>query len=90
MNKTVTLNGQTTKVDLVVNMVSRDVHKQDAQGRILHATGIKEFNIGGNVYPVKWEGKMNKSWSLTLEFDGFKCGDSEKKMTEFIISKYGI
>lgn len=89
MKKTVKYNGENIKVNLVVTNQIRIVTRMEGI-RIADAHGTKDFVINEKVYVVNWTMKYKKVHSVQLHFEGFTCGDSEKKMTEFIISKYGI
>ena len=90
MNKTVNFKGGKVKVDFEKANFKREVLRQDKNGRILEAKGEEEFIINGKSYKVEWYLIVNKRPVLKMMFEGFECGDNQKKMIEFIISKYGI
>jgi len=87
MKKSVVFNGNNIKVDFNKDNYTRTVTQMDGI-RIAKAHGSSDFIINGKSYPVQWI--MNTAPSITLHFEGYTCGDSEKKMIEHIISKYGI
>ena len=89
MKKTVNYNGNTIKVEFTTKNFTREIDEMDGI-RIKKAHGVNEFNINNKAYVVGWTMNNNKSSSVNLFFEGFACGDSEKKMIEHIISKYGL
>ena len=89
MNKTVTYNGEKTKVTFEKANHTRVIDKMDGI-RIADAHGTEDFIINGKTYQVEWTMKYKTTHSVQLHFAGFTCGDSEKKMIEHIISKYGL
>jgi len=89
MKKTVKYNGENVKVNFETANQTRVVDRMDGI-RIADAHGTKYFIINGKTYLVVWTMKYKNTHSVQLHFEGFTCGDSEKKMIEFIISKYGI
>ena len=91
MKKTIKYNQQNIKVDFFkTNHV--DIQKEKCQKtlRTIKANGTQDFVINGKVYKTEWETKFKTGYSVRLSFEGFTCGDSEKKMIEHIISKYGV
>jgi hypothetical protein len=89
MKKTVNYNQENIKVEFETLNFTRIVDRMDGI-RIADAHGTKDFIINNKTYKTEWGMKYNKSHSTQLHFEGFTCGDSEKKMIEHIISKYGI
>ena len=89
IKKTVKYNGENIKVDFQVVNMTRIVDKLEGV-RIVEAHGTHDFIINGKSYQVGWTMKNKNTSSVRLHFEGFTCGDSEKKMIEHIISKYGI
>ena len=89
MKKTVTYQNQKIKVEFESANQTRIVDRMDGI-RIADAHGAKDFIINGTSYPVEWTMRYKNTHSVQLHFEGFTCGDSEKKMSEHIISKYGI
>jgi hypothetical protein len=89
MKKTVNHKGQNIKVDFETANQTRVITTMDGV-RIADAHGTKDFLINGKTYQVEWTMKYKKTHSVQFHFEGFTCGDSEKKMVEFIISKYGV
>lgn len=94
MKKTVKYNGENIKVNfnkIYNNDRIIDEFKQFSDYRkITKSRGTYGFNINGKVYQVSWSMNFNSTASVQHHFEGFTCGDSEKKMIEHIISKYGI
>lgn len=89
MKKTVKHNGENIKVDFDKNNHTRVIDRMDGI-RIADAHGTEDFIVNGTCYKVEWTMKYKKTHSVQLHFEGFTCGDSEKKMIEHIISKYGL
>ena len=89
MKKTVKYNGEKIKVNFETSNHTRVVDRMDGI-RIADAHGTKDFIINGKVYQVGWTMKYKKTYSVQLHFEGFNCGDSEKKMIEHIISLHGL
>ena len=89
MKKTVTYNGETTKVEFKKSNHTRVIDRQEGP-YIIEAHGTEDFKINEKTYTVNWTMVCNKSKSKQFHFEGFTCGDSEKKIVEHIISKYGI
>jgi carbonic anhydrase len=89
MKKTVKYNGENIKVNFETANKTRVVDRMDGI-RILEAHGTKDFIINGKAYKIEWTTKYNNTYSVKHHFEGFTCGDSEKKVIEHIISKYGI
>jgi hypothetical protein len=88
--KTVKYNGENTRVTFENIMLNKEVVSLCKFGYPNHYKGESKFTINNKDYIVNWENKKNETWSIVYEFEGFKCGDSHKKMIEFIISKYGL
>ena len=89
MKKSVKYNNDTIKVDFESKNTTRLINRMEGI-RIADAHGTKDFYINDKKYIINWDMKYKNTHSVTLSFEGFICGDSEKKMIEFIISKYGI
>ena len=89
MKKTVKYNGENIKISFEIANQTRIVDRMEGI-RIADAHGTKEFNINGTIYLVQWTMKYKNTHSVQHHFEGFTCGDSEKKMIEYIISNYGI
>ena len=89
MNKTVKYNGENIKVKFETKNHTRVVTRMEGI-RIAEAHGTVDFVINEKIYTTSWDTRYKKVYSLQRHFEGFTCGDSEKKMIEFIISKYGI
>jgi len=94
MKKTVKYNGENIKVDFVkINNNDRIVDEEQIFSdyrKVTKAHGTYGFEINGKVYQVKWTMNFAQTASVQHHFEGFTCGDSEKKMIEHIILKYGI
>jgi hypothetical protein len=94
MKKTVKYNGKNIKVNFIkINNNDRVVDEQKAfptYNKITKAHGTYGFQINGKVFQVAWTMNFDKTASIQHHFEGFTCGDSEKKMIEYIISKYGL
>ena len=89
MRKTVKYNGESIVVNFESANQTRIVDRMDGI-RIADAHGTKDFIINSTSYKVEWTMKYKNTHSVLLHFEGFTCGDSEKKMIEHIISKYGL
>jgi len=89
MKKTVNYNGKKIKVNFETSNLTRVVDRMDGI-RIADAHGCKDFIINGNPYKVEWTMRYKTTHSVQHHFEGFTCGNSEKKMIEHIISKYGL
>lgn len=89
MKKTVKYNGESIKVNFKTANQTRIVDRMDGL-RIADAHGTKDFIINGKIYQVEWTMKYKTTHSVYLHFEGFTCGDSEKKIIEHIIEKYGV
>ena len=89
MKKSVKYNGENFKINFESKNTIRIIDRMEGI-RIADAHGTKEFYINEKKYIINWNMKYKKTHSVTLSFEGFTCGDSEKKIIEFIISKYGI
>jgi hypothetical protein len=90
MTKLVKYNGQSLRITFNKIVLSGDSLSVCKNGYSIHNKGVVKFIINNKEYLINWESKKNETWSINNEFEGFKCGDSDKKMIEFIISKYGI
>lgn len=89
MKKTVKYNGENIKVNFETANLTRVVDRMDGIG-IADAHGMEDFIINGKTFQVGWTMRYKKTHSVQLHFEGFTCGDSQKKMVEHIISKYGL
>lgn len=89
MQKTVKYKGENIKVLFEKANQTRVVDRMEGI-RIVDAHGTKDYIINGKVYRVEWTMKYKNKHSVRLHFEGFTCGDSDKKMIEYIISKYGV
>ena len=89
MKKTVTYQNEKIKVEFESANQTRIVDRMEGV-RIADAHGTKDFIINGVAYLVEWTMKYKKTHSVQFHFEGFTCGDSEKKIIEHIILKYGI
>jgi len=89
MIKSVIYKNQAIKVDFKSVNHTRIVDRMEGI-RIADAHGTKDFIVNGKKYLINWSMKYKNVHSTQLSFNGFTCGDSDKKMIEFIISKYGI
>ena len=89
MKKTVTYKNEKIKVDFESVNQTRIVDRMEGI-RIADAHGTKDFIINGKTYQVEWTMSYKNTHSVQLHFEGFTCGDSEKKMIQHIISKHGI
>jgi hypothetical protein len=87
MKKTVKHNGENIKVNFETANQTRVVDRMDGE-RIADAHGTRDFIINGQVFKVEWTMKYKKTHSVQLHFEGYTCGQSEKKMIEHILSKY--
>jgi len=90
MRKTVQYKGDKIKVEFTKINFTRVVDKQMPNGRIIEAHGTKDFIINNKTYQVEWTMKFKTTFSTRLHFEGYTCGDSEKKMIEHILEKYGL
>ena len=89
MKKTVKYKGIDIKVDFTKSNHTRVIDEKIGDS-IVKAHGTEIFTINGKSYLTNWSMRRKEKASTTLSFEGFSCGDSEKKIVEFIISKYGI
>jgi carbonic anhydrase len=89
MKKTVKYNGENIKVNFETENQTRVVDRMEGI-KIADAHGTKDFVINAKAYKVEWTMKYKNTHSVQLHFEGFTCGDSEKKMIEHIISKHGL
>lgn len=89
MIKTVKYKGENIKVLFEKANHTRVVDRMEGI-RIADAHGTKDFIINGKVYTVEWTMKYKNKHNVQLHFEGFTCGDSDNKMIEHIISKYGV
>lgn len=89
MKKSVKHNGEKIKIEFESNNQTRIIDRMEGV-RIADAHGTKDFIINGIKYLVEWTMKYKNTHSVQLHFEGFTCGNSEKKMIEHIISKYGL
>jgi len=89
MKKIVTYQTEKIKIEFESANQTRIVDRMEGV-RIADAHGTKDFIINGKTYLVEWTMKYKNTHSVQLHFEGFTCGDSEKKMIEHILSKYGI
>lgn len=89
MKKTVKYEGKNVKVEFETANKTRVVDRLEGI-RIAEAHGSKDFIINGVAYSVGWTMRYRTTYSVQLHFEGFTCGDSEKKMIEHILSKYGL
>lgn len=94
MNKTVNYNGEKIKVNFVkINNNDRIIDAEQVFSdyrKITKAHGTYRFVINSKTYQVGWSMNFKQTSSVQHHFEGFTCGDSEKKMIEHIISKYGV
>jgi hypothetical protein len=94
MKKTVKYNGKNIKVNFIkINNNDRVVDEEKVfttYTKITKSHGTYGFQINGKVFQVSWIMNFNQTASVQHRFEGFTCGDSEKKMIEHIISKYGL
>jgi hypothetical protein len=90
MKKTVVYNGENIKVIFTKENFEREILGYSQNGYPNHSKGTHDFVINSKKYTINWESRRDATASNTFKFEGFKCGDSEKKMIEFIIAKYGI
>ena len=88
MIKTVKYNGNSIKVEFNKSNHTRVIDEKIGDS-ITKAHGTETFTINGKSYVINWSMTRKEKASKTLSFEGFSCGDSEKKIVEFIISKYG-
>ncbi len=84
MKKTVKYNGENIKVDFRTENFTRVVDRMDGI-RIADAHGTRDFIINGESYTISWSMKYKTTHSIQLHYNGFTCGDSEKKMIEHIL-----
>jgi hypothetical protein len=84
MKKAVKYNGESVKVDFDTANQTRIIDRMDGI-RIADAHGTKDFIINGKTYLVQWTMRYKNSHSVQLHFEGFTCGNSEKKMIEHLI-----
>ena len=91
MNKTVNYKGEKIKVSFEKpeEGFTRVIDKMEGI-RIKEAHGTRVYAINKKHYTVGWTVRRKEKASIRLHFEGFSCGDSEKKMIEHIISKYGL
>lgn len=89
MKKTVKYNGENIKVSFSKVNFTRVVDKMEGI-RIVEAHGTRDFVVNEKIYTVGWSMKYKTKPSVQLHFEGFTCGDPEKKMIEHILEKYGM
>ena len=89
MKKTVTYKGEKIKIDFEKANHTRVIDEKDGIS-IVRAHGTHDFIINGKAYTTEWKLVNKNKSSVTRSFEGFTCGDSEKKIAEHIISKYGL
>jgi len=90
MKKTIEYNGTKQKIDFVKSNFTKVIDVQKKPNVIGKAHGTYDYNINGVTYKVEWSSVYDKRISNRLSFEGFTCGDSEKKIIEHIVSKYGL
>jgi len=90
MNKTVQYNGEKIKVEFTKSNFTKVVDQIKTVKTPGKTHGTYDYCINGKTYTVNWTNVYKNTSSTQLHFEGFTCGDSEKKMIEHIISKYGI
>lgn len=90
VKKTIEYNGTKQKVDFVKSNFTKVIDVQKTFGVVGRAHGTCDYTINGTTYTIEWSSVYDRTISNKLSFEGFTCGDSEKKMVEHIISKYGL
>lgn len=90
MKKTIEYNGTKQKVDFIKSNFTKVIDVPKQVGVVGKAHGTYDFTINGATYKVEWSSVYDKRISNRLSFEGFTCGDSEKKIIEHIVSKYGL
>ena len=90
MKKVISYNGEKIKVYFRKANFSRNISRYASPTLMVEAKGTNDFIINGKSYTVSWHMKRKEKASTTLSFEGFTCGDNEKKMIEHIVEKYGI
>lgn len=90
MKKTVKYNGENIKVDFSKVNFTKIVDQIKTIKTAGRTHGTYNFIINKKSYVINWTSIYNQTISTQLHFEGFTCGDSEKKMIEYIISKNGI
>lgn len=93
MKKTVNINGAKAKIDFAKANHTKVIDRMEGI-QTAEAHGTVDYLINDKSYTVKWtvsrKPRIQRTLGLKLYFEGFSCGDNEKKMIEFIISKYGV
>lgn len=94
MKKTVKYNGENIKVNFTrINNNDRVIDAEQVfpnYRKITKSHGTYGFEINGKIYQVQWSMNFEQTASVQHHFNGFTCGDSEKKMIEHIISQHGL
>ena len=90
MKKTVKYNGENIKVNFEKSNFTKIVDQFKTLKEPGKAHGTYEYHINDKTYTVNWNNVYKNTSSTQLHFEGFTCGDSEKKMIEHIISKHGL
>tara|TARA_R110000823_G_scaffold70449_3_gene162458 strand:+ start:375 stop:671 length:297 start_codon:yes stop_codon:yes gene_type:complete len=90
MKKTVKDNGENIKVNFEKSNFTKVVDQVKTLKEAGRAHGTYDYHINDKTYTVSWTNVYKNTSSTQLHFEGFTCGDSEKKMIEHIISKQGL
>ena len=90
MKKTVKYNGENIKVNFEKSNFTKIVDQFKTLKEPGKAHGTYDYHINDKTYIVNWSNVYKNTSSTQLNFEGFTCGDSEKKMIEHIISKHGL
>lgn len=90
MKKSIQYNGEKIKVNFRKSNFTKVVDQVKTLNQVGKTHGTYDYHINDKTYVVSWTNVYKNTSSTQLHFEGFSCGDSEKKMIEHIISKYGI
>ncbi len=90
MKKTVKYNGENIKIEFEKTNFTKVVDQIKTIKLAGKSHGTYDFNINDKTYTVNWTNVYKNTSSTQLHFEGFTCGDSEKKIIEHIILKYGL
>ena len=90
MKKTVNFKGEKVKIDFKKDKYAKVVDRM-YMGSIAECHGSEDFIINNKPYSVNFRMiRNNRHYVCTYSFESFECNDSEKKVIEFIIDKYGL
>ena len=90
MKKTVNFKGEKVKIDFKKDNYAKVIDRM-YMGSIAECHGSEDFIINNKPYSVNFRMIRNNRYAVyTYTFEHYSCVDSEKKVIEFIIDKYGL